>query len=166
MSILKSTNSGRHCKLTMSYLLEHGWKTTDIIGHVIYRTQEEKLHQTMDGQFLFYLREKYVFEEKTYILLVKSIHDLDLVLEYYNVVKRSVDEKMQLEALMQTVSFSRTLGASEYEVHQRYNYLLKQLEDKERFLVGKMEEKLHKELELVKEVDEDLENPERFSHII
>ena len=166
MSILKSTNSGRHSNLTMDYLLEHGWKPCRIAGHMKYRTEEEKLHQLMNGQFAFYLKEKFVFKIRTYILLVRSIHDLDLVIKYFDALQKNHEERAQMEAIMQSVDFVKSLGMSEYERHSRYTEMLYRMDQMEKYRIEEAEQILHDNLTLLDTKEEDIEKPENFSRII
>lgn len=166
MSILKSTNSGRHSDLTMDYLLEHGWKPCRTVGHMKYRTEEEKLHRLMNGQFAFYLKETFVFKVRTYILLVRSIHDLDLVIKYFDVLRKNHEERAQMEAIMQSVDFVKSLGMSEYERHGRYTEMLYRMDQMEKYHIEEAEQILHDNLTLLDTKEEDIEKPENFSRII
>ena len=166
MSILKSTNSGRHSDLTMDYLLEHGWKPCRTAGHMKYRTEEEKLHQLMNGQFAFYLKERLVFKMRTYILLVRSIHDLDLVIQYFDVFRKNMDEKAQLKAIIQSVDFHHSLGISETEMLYRMQQYENETHQMAERRIEEAEKILHDNLTLLDTKEEDIENPENFSRII
>lgn len=166
MSILSSTNSGRHSKLTLQYLLEHGWNETKILGHYTYRCKEELLHAMMNGSFAYYLKIRYINKEITYILKVESIYDLDRVIKYFDILMEVEKEKQEFEERFKTIDFARTLGISEYHVQERYKTGLQQLEEWSVKVIDKAQEELTNNMVILDTKEEDLMNPERFSKII
>ena len=164
MSILSSTNSGRHSKLTLQYLLEHGWNSNKILGHYTYRSKEELLHMSINGSFAYYLKIRYVNKEITYILKVESIYDLDRVIKYFDVLKEK--EKQEFEERFKTIDFARTLGLSKHDVQERYKTGLQQLEEWSVKTIDKAQEELTNHMVILDTKEKDIDNPEKYSRII
>lgn len=167
MSILKSTNSGSNLGLSVSYLLQNGWNRTDMVGYFIYRNHDEGIHQSMEGEFTFHLKIRYVTREKTYILKLNTINDVNLVIHYFDTLKIALTEKMQFEALLKSIDFKISGGAYEaYEMQAHYRELLKRQEEQFNRMVSAAEEELMDSLVLLDTIEEPIEDPSKYSHII
>jgi hypothetical protein len=167
MSILKSTNSGSNLGLSVSYLLQNGWNRTDMVGYFIYRNRDEGIHQSMEGEFTFHLKIRYVTREKIYILKLNTINDVNLVIRYFDTLEMALTEKTEFEALLKSIDFKISGGVYEaYEMQARYRELLNRQEEQFNRMISAAEEELMNHLVLLDTIEEPIEDPSKYSRII
>ena len=167
MGILSSTHSGLYCNLTTDYLLKNGWKRIDIPGCFIYRNNDEIIHQSMDGEFTFHLKIRYITREKIYILKLNTIYDVNLVIRYFYTLEMALGEKMQFEDFLKSIDFKNKSGVYEaYEIQARYRELLKHNEEQFKRMVSAAEKELIDNLVLINIINEPFEDPSKYSKII
>ena len=154
MSILKSTGSGKHMRITKNDLLAKGYKEWTNDDHYLYRNSEERIqiNDLAGGMLYFELKEEHIFSIDEYSFEIATFADLELVEKYWYTKRKADNDYRTLEALLNNVEFYNPLTISyveKYEMDQRKDNMLDQCKRDGDNLVYEAEQDLHDYLKCI-----------------